>query len=157
MTNATPTPAQRRLLLTLVAGGGTGYAGDLAKVITVRACRANGWIERLPSDPYAVPKHTITTAGRAIVAAKPRSIAERAKIAQGGRRANAKKRRLDVAAAMLEAAGWLPLRPLEIAKLSGASDAYVASYLRTSIKTRVEQPTEGGTSGSTQQNPELIR
>jgi hypothetical protein len=106
MTNSASTPAQRRLLNALIDAGGAGYPSELGRLATVRVCRANGWIEQLPAEPFTVPQYSITTAGRAIVERKPRPAAERAKIAQEARSANAQGRRLEAAAVLLREAGW---------------------------------------------------
>jgi hypothetical protein len=107
----TPTPAQKRLLQALIELGGSGYTADLARLVTVRACRANGWITRLPAGQYEVAKHAITAKGRAAIEHTPRPAAERAKIAQGARSANARQRRLDDMARELREAGRLVMLP----------------------------------------------
>ncbi len=137
MTDLKPTPAQRRLLEALITNGGTGYASQMAKVATVRACRANGWIKVDPAKPFTVPKHSITSAGRAVVERKPRPPAERAKIAQDARSANARDRKHKTMAAELHATGeWLVMSRHEVIEMlarpeyrEGFTPAFLRGYL----------------------------
>lgn len=63
---ARPSKAQLRFLLALVAAGGEGFGLDMgARVVTVQACRAAGWVEYRPAaTKFAIGVHVITAAGR---------------------------------------------------------------------------------------------
>ncbi len=61
---ARPSPAQAALLRYLIELGGNGYAVEFARPITVRACRAEGWIEAIPMGQYKAHKHRVTNLGR---------------------------------------------------------------------------------------------
>lgn len=133
----TPTPAQKRLLQALIDNGGSGYPGRFGKTITVRACRANGWIKQVPAlSEYEVPPYAVTAEGRAAVERKARPAAERAKIAQDARSANARQRKLDAMASELRKADYLVYSRAEVIEMlktsmhrNGISAAWLQGYL----------------------------